>query len=65
MALNVTYASFDKRRRSITVDALFQWDYGQILKIQGLNLPPVYEVHYSLNQKEGKAIRLTGTEEGV
>lgn len=32
-----------------TVSGLWQWDYGQILKIQGLKLPTAVEVHYSLD----------------
>ena len=62
MALNVAYAHFEGKKKSVIIDPLFQWDYGQILKITGLELPSVYEVHFSLTQKDGKAIRLTGTE---
>lgn len=34
-----------------TVYGLWQWDYGQILRIQGLNLPDFVEVHFALQEK--------------
>ena len=27
---------------------LMQWDYGQVLRIQGLKLPTAVEIHFSL-----------------
>ena len=44
---NITIANFGASNRSTTTDPLFQYDYGQILKIEGLELPVAYEVHFS------------------
>ena len=38
-------ADFTNYGEEITVDGLWQYDYGQRLQINGLNLPDVFEVH--------------------
>lgn len=49
-----------------TVSGLWQWDYGQTLRIQGLNLPPAVEIHFSLQQSGGEAVTRIGiTKDGV
>lgn len=40
---------------------LWQWNYGQILRFQGGNLPKVVEVHFSLQDKGGDSITRIGT----
>lgn len=48
------------------VKDIWQWNYGQILRIDGLNLPEAVEVHFSLNETGGEAKRRIGvTKEGV
>lgn len=43
---------------------VWQYDYGQILRIEGLDLPEYVEIHYSLN--DGKAIPRIGiTKNGI
>lgn len=45
---------------------LWQWDYGQILRIQGLKLPPAVEIHFSLQETGGAAVTRVGvTRDGV
>ena len=45
---------------------MWQWDYGQILRIQGKNIPKAVEVHFSLNEKGGDSItRIGATIDGV
>lgn len=61
---NVTTVSFGALRQAVT-HALWQYDYGQILKIEGLELPQAYEVHFSLTEKGGTAIKQIGDENGV
>lgn len=39
---------------------LWQYDYGQILRIQGLDLPTAVEIHFSLQEKGGKTITRIG-----
>lgn len=48
------------------VTGLWQWDYGQVLRIQGLNLPKAVEIHFSLQETDGEAVRRVGfTKDGV
>lgn len=49
-----------------TVSGLWQWDYGQTMRIQGLNLPSAVEIHFSLQQSGGEAVTRIGiTKDGV
>lgn len=44
----------------------WQYDYGQILRIEGLNLPTAVEIHFSLTEKGGEAVTRVGmTKDGV
>jgi len=43
---------------------LYQYDYGQRLLIEGIELPSVYEVHFSNNERGDSKIRI-GDETGV
>lgn len=43
-----------------TVSGLWQWDYGQVLRIQGLKLPTAVEIHFSLQQSGGEAVTRIG-----
>ena len=48
------------------VAGLWQYDYGQVLRIQGLSLPPAIEIHFSLQETGGEAITRIGvTKDGV
>lgn len=50
----------------VTVDGLDQWDYGQKIFIQGLNLPRNVEIHFSLQEKVGEAEPRIGiTKDGI
>lgn len=45
---------------------LWQWDYGQVLRIQGLHLPSMVEIHFSLQETGGtSASRVGVTKDGV
>lgn len=47
-------------------EELDQYDYGQILRIQGLTLPPAVEVHFSLQNTGGETTTRIGvTKDGV
>lgn len=39
---------------------VWQYDYGQILRIQGLTLPPAVEIHFSLSEAGGEAVTRIG-----
>ena len=45
------------------VSGLWQYDYGQILSIEGLNLPKIVEIHFSLDDKNGDSITRIGLTE--
>ena len=40
---------------------LWQWDYGQQLRIEGLHLPTAVEIHFALQEMGGEAIPRVGT----
>ncbi len=45
---------------------LWQWDYGQQLRIEGLHLPTAVEIHFALQETGGEAITRVGvTKDGV
>lgn len=47
-------------------ECLWQYDYGQTLRIEGLNLPTAVEVHFSICETEGQSItRIGTTKDGV
>ena len=53
-------------REVIKCKELIQYDYGQILRIQGLALPPAVEIHFSLQETGGTSITRIGiTKDGV
>lgn len=58
---NVIDVSFGKGNITREVFGVWQYDYGQILRIQGLNLPPAVEVDFSLEEKGVDAIPYIGT----
>lgn len=63
-ALNVTKATFGGLRE-VTTSPLWQYDYGQILQITGLDLPQAFEVHFSNSRKSGETITQIGTDNQV
>ena len=49
-----------------TAPQIYQYNYGQILRIQGGNFPKAVEVHFSLREKSGDSITRIGvTQDGV
>lgn len=40
---------------------LYQYDYGRILRIQGMNLPAAVEIDFGLSEKGGDSIKRIGT----
>ena len=58
-------ANFENDSHPIVYGAS-QWNYGEVLRIQGLNLPKVVEIHFSLEKTAGQAIpRIGTTKDGV
>lgn len=45
---------------------MWQWDYGQELRIQGLHLPAAVEIHFALQETGGEAVTRVGvTQDGI
>lgn len=66
MERRINIACFKQDSQVAKVDDIWQWDYGQILRIQGLNLPTAVEIHFSLDERGGEALRRIGlTQDGV
>lgn len=62
--LNVTTVTFSGQNRYTVAASLWQYDYGQILQIEGLELPSAYEVHFATSER-GSSITMIGTDDGV
>lgn len=61
----INVAVFNKDNTS-HVYGIWQWDYGQVLRLQGLNLPSAVEIHFSLSETGGEsATRIGVTKDGV
>ena len=64
MANNIIQVTLDYR--FVNTEKAWQYDYGQILRIQGENLPKAVEVHFSLDEVGGDSITKVGvTTDGV
>ena len=61
---NIINAVFINRTRTFNTPCAYQYDYGQILKFIGLDLPAAYEVHFS-NEELGEAVTQIGNADGV
>lgn len=58
-------ANFENDSHPIVYGAS-QWNYGEVLRIQGLKLPKAVEIHFSLEKTAGQAIpRIGTTKDGV
>lgn len=57
---NIRITHFEAGRKSASISGLTQWDYGQVLEIHGLDLPPAVEVHFAFERAQ-EAITRIGT----
>lgn len=65
---NIVTATFGSGCTSVTTENLYQYDYGQILKFEGLELPDAFEVHFSNSSRAEDTAKTqigTTTEDGV
>ena len=59
-------AVFTENNDYAQVYGVWQWDYGQELRIQGLNLPAAVEIHFALQETGGEAVTRVGvTQDGI
>lgn len=61
---NILEVTFAEGQTFVTATRLWQGDYGQILKILGLDLPDYYEMHFA-SSKDGTPETQVGTPDGV
>ena len=62
----ITTAVFEPGSTTANVYGLWQYDYGQTLRIQGLHLPSAVEIHFSLQETGGTSVSRVGvTKDGV
>lgn len=54
-------ANFTQDEKTKYVEGLDQYDYGQVLRIQGLNLPTAVEIHFGLDETGGTTVTRIGT----
>lgn len=57
----IVTANFSAGEKSVWATGLDQYDYGAVLRIQGLHLPPAVEIHFCLQKTGGVAPRRVGT----
>ena len=51
--------------RSTKTRSMWQWDYGIVLRFEGLDLPLAYTVHFSNQPQSGNALQQIGNADGV
>ena len=63
MSTRYVDVAFDGKRTAMA-RALYQYDYGQVLRVTDLDLPVAYEVHFA-SDKTGNSITQIGNADGV
>lgn len=58
--MKITNAVFYDRQMGVTAEPVWQYDYGDELRICGLKLPPAVEIHFSLTEKGGESATRVG-----
>lgn len=58
---NIVTAVFREGECYSRTSGAWQYDYGQILRIQDLNLPKAVEIHFSLEETGGISVTRIGT----
>lgn len=61
---NVVTAILTNAQRTAKTRAIYQYDYGMVLRLEGVELPTAYEVHFS-NSLSGETIPKIGNADGV
>lgn len=63
---NTTTATFTAGQTAAVADTrLLQWAYGQVLRLEGLELPATYQVDFSNTEYCGSSIPAVGNAQGV
>lgn len=59
--IKIVTAAFEPPSKTAKVYGLDQYDYGQVLRIQNLQLPMAVEIHFALQERGGDAITRIGS----
>ncbi len=62
--LNIITANLSHGKTYVTASRYME-DYGQVLKIEGIDLPSVYQVDFSNNLMRGTSMTVLGNADGV
>lgn len=65
MALNIITAKFCSGATQAWASDAWQYDYGQVLQFDGVDLPEAYQVHFSNEPMTGETITQIGNADGV
>lgn len=65
MEKNIIFAVFSNNNTSVISSHAWQYDYGQTLRIQGLQLPPAVEIHFAIEDEETSVTRVGVTSDNV
>lgn len=65
MALNIITAKFCSGATQAWASEAWQYDYGQMLQFDGIDLPEAYQVHFSNEPMTGETITQIGNADGV
>lgn len=57
----IIVATFKTNQKETIVYGLWQYDYGQTLRIRGLQIPSVVQVHFALQELDGESVTEIGT----
>lgn len=57
-------ANFEMGDNEVYTQSITQWDYGRVLRIQGLDLPSVVELHFSINCNDECTVTAIGLKNG-
>ena len=58
--MKITNAVFYNGQMSVTAEPVWQYDYGDELRICGLKLPAAVEIHFALAEKGGESTTRVG-----
>lgn len=65
MEKNIIFAVFSNNNTSVISTHAWQYDYGQPLRIQGLQLPSTVEIHFAIEDEETSVTRVGVTSDNV
>lgn len=63
--MKISTATFGKGYHTSEIMPVYQWNYGQVLRVQGLNLPTAVEIHFAVEGAAETITRVGTTKDGV